>query len=555
MQVGFWIFRYSLVNLLVPKARLRLDARKAKRLIIPLGFLGAITFWLSLTNRLNLPQAYGYMAFLVTKFTSLSVGLLYLYYLNGELTPKEKLAFVTLLVITELLSVASSNFRVIIDPPLVMAVVYWMVKRKFPWTFFAIGALLFGILQPVKSEYRLRVWKNGYSEGSVGGRLALWGELLGANWYGVLHGRHGAVEQSARGSLSRTDIIHMFSRVLSMTPRFVPYQHGDTYSYLLYALIPARPVAGEARIGIRQSVFRCRLRISRSKIGRRNLDRYSAFARSVYQLWVVGRFVYHDVDRDGLCGRRPAAQPLGCRRGSYRYLRGHHDHPLEHRNKHRRGLRSRDPDDPRVYDYSLSCRTTPDLLYFLLRLRYPKGCMNVAHVVPSFYPATAYGGPLESVYALCRSVGSAGCRVRVLTTDADGRRTIDTVEKDKDIVLAENVEIRYCKRWWPESISPSLLSSLHTVVSWADVVHLTAVYSFPTIPTLKICKAMKKPVVWSPRGALERWGGTRRQTGKAVWESGLPYIFSRSRLVLHVTSEEEGQKSLMRFPGLRLAVI
>jgi len=180
--------------------------------------------------------------------------------------------------------------------------------------------------------------------------------------------------------------------------------------------------------------------------------------------------------------------------------------------------------------------------------------MNIAHITPSFYPATAYGGPLESVYALCRSVGSEGCRVRVLTTDADGRRTIDTVEKNKDIPLAENVEIRYCKRWWPESISPSLLASLHDYVSWADVVHLMAVYSFPTIPTLMTCKALKKPLVWSPRGALERWGGTRRQAGKAVWESACR-IFFPERLALHVTSDEEGQKSLKRFPGIRMAVI
>jgi glycosyltransferase involved in cell wall biosynthesis len=180
--------------------------------------------------------------------------------------------------------------------------------------------------------------------------------------------------------------------------------------------------------------------------------------------------------------------------------------------------------------------------------------MNIAHVVPSFYPATAYGGPLESVYALCRASASQGSQIRVLTTDADGPKIIETVEKEKEMFLSDHVTIRYCHRQWPESISFSLLQSLRAYVAWADVVHLTAVYSFPTLPTLAFCKAMNKPVVWSPRGALERWKGTRKQAGKALWEF-VCRTLAPQQWVLHVTSEEEGQKSLMRFPGLRTAVI
>jgi len=51
------------------------------------------------------------------------------------------------------------------------------------------------------------------------------------------------------------------------------------------------------------------------------------------------------------------------------------------------------------------------------------------------------------------------------------------------------------------SVSPTFLRLLAAYVSWADIVHLTAVYSFPSIA----CKILGKPLVWSPRGMLQRW--------------------------------------------------
>jgi glycosyltransferase involved in cell wall biosynthesis len=98
------------------------------------------------------------------------------------------------------------------------------------------------------------------------------------------------------------------------------------------------------------------------------------------------------------------------------------------------------------------------------------------------------------------------------------------------------------------------LKQLPVYVQWSDVVHLTAVYSFPTIPTLLACKRFDKPVVWSPRGALQRWGGTTHVWQKALWEQ-ICWLVAPTRLVLHVTSEEEADASLRRLPGIEVVVI
>lgn len=180
--------------------------------------------------------------------------------------------------------------------------------------------------------------------------------------------------------------------------------------------------------------------------------------------------------------------------------------------------------------------------------------MKVLHVIPSFYPASNYGGPIESTYHLCRNLASSGCDVRVLTTDANGPQAVLDVPKDREIQIAEGVSVRYCHRRMRDSVSPALLRSLPSYIRWADVVHLTAVYSFPTIPTLLTCRFLNKPVVWSLRGSLQPWEGSSRVAEKKIWEKVCRLTAPR-KLVFHVTSQEEAIASMRRFPGVETIVI
>jgi glycosyltransferase involved in cell wall biosynthesis len=180
--------------------------------------------------------------------------------------------------------------------------------------------------------------------------------------------------------------------------------------------------------------------------------------------------------------------------------------------------------------------------------------MRVLHIVPMFYPAHYYGGPTQSVYSLCRHVARLGGEVRVLTTNANGPTADLPVRTGVEEELDDAVRVTYCRRLLAQAVAPSLTSRLSAMVRWADVVHITAVYSFPVIPALLACRTQNKPVVWSPRGSLQRWSGSRRVPLKNVWD-----LFCRMvkppRLVLHVTSQEEAEESTARYPGVPAAVI
>ena len=181
--------------------------------------------------------------------------------------------------------------------------------------------------------------------------------------------------------------------------------------------------------------------------------------------------------------------------------------------------------------------------------------MKVLHVVPSFHPAYFYGGPIRSTFELCRNLAELGCEVRVLTTDANGLSKVLDVDKNEEVEVPEGFRVRYCPRRLRHSVSPTLMRLLPTYMRWADVVHLTGVYNFPTLPTLLWGRSLNKAMIWSPRGALQRWEGSSRIGLKKVWDFLWYHTADRARLTMHVTSEHESRETLARFPKLRMAMI
>jgi glycosyltransferase involved in cell wall biosynthesis len=183
-----------------------------------------------------------------------------------------------------------------------------------------------------------------------------------------------------------------------------------------------------------------------------------------------------------------------------------------------------------------------------------RGPLKIAHITPAFYPAHTYGGPSESAYQLSAHLARKGLRVRVLTTDANGIDRVLDVPKNVEIELEPRLDVRYSRRRFAHSASPDLLAHLSEYVRWSDVVHLNAVYNFTTLPTLLACRVHGRPLVWSPRGALQGAATRRSRQVKAIWDSACSALVP-ARTVLHVTSEAEARESAPYFPGVRTEVI
>ncbi len=182
------------------------------------------------------------------------------------------------------------------------------------------------------------------------------------------------------------------------------------------------------------------------------------------------------------------------------------------------------------------------------------GAIHVLHVSPFFAPAWVYGGLVESAYQFARHLARAGAAVRVLTTDANGSgKRLDSAAK-APYTHGQGFEVRYCARVARQSVSLELVGALVEQVRWADVVHLHAAYSFPTIPALLVARMLERPVVWTPHGALQRWSGSRRIQFKSLWEKVCSLVAPRA-LVLHLTSQSEVEETRARFPRAAIGLI
>ena len=185
--------------------------------------------------------------------------------------------------------------------------------------------------------------------------------------------------------------------------------------------------------------------------------------------------------------------------------------------------------------------------------------LRVLHVTPWFYPAVAFGGPTFSTKAICDGLaGDPAVEIRVLTTDAASLAKGDRLAlPDNPAWFPKGYRVTYARRQAATSISAGLMLRLPAQIFWADVVHLSLTYSFPTIPTLALCLFFGRPVVWSPRGALqatEQWAEAPRQGIKRIFERVCQAVRPR-RTFLHVTSDMERDGSRARLPGLPVTVI
>lgn len=179
--------------------------------------------------------------------------------------------------------------------------------------------------------------------------------------------------------------------------------------------------------------------------------------------------------------------------------------------------------------------------------------MKVLHVAPSYYPATFWGGPIWSTKAICDAIAAdPDVTLRVLTTDAAGPQVGDRVTP-----AALPYPVHYARRIAGHSFAPGLVARLPAAIAWADVVHLTATYNTPTLPTLMFARLLNRPVVWSPRGALQAthdWDAAPRKRAKAIFERVANVLRPRDT-VLHVTAQIEAARSVDRLRGITQVVI
>lgn len=128
--------------------------------------------------------------------------------------------------------------------------------------------------------------------------------------------------------------------------------------------------------------------------------------------------------------------------------------------------------------------------------------MKVLHVVPTYLPATRYGGPIYSVHGLCKGLVACGVEADVFTTSVDGPE--DSPVEHETPIDVDGVKVTYFRssRMRRLYYSPPLKKALRSAVLKYDVVHLHSVFLWPTLAAARIASRAGRPYVVSPRGML-----------------------------------------------------
>jgi glycosyltransferase involved in cell wall biosynthesis len=183
--------------------------------------------------------------------------------------------------------------------------------------------------------------------------------------------------------------------------------------------------------------------------------------------------------------------------------------------------------------------------------------MHLLHIVPSYLPATRYGGPIYSVHGLARALVDRGHRVEVFTTNVDGP-SLSPVPVLQP-VMVDGVEVTYFPTHIGRRIyrSPSMFEALDARIGEFDLLHLHSVFLWPTSMAAAVARRNGVPYVISPRGMLVRELIRRKsRILKTAWIS----LFERGNLrgagSIHLTSETEARDFRdLHLPARRIDLI
>jgi len=184
----------------------------------------------------------------------------------------------------------------------------------------------------------------------------------------------------------------------------------------------------------------------------------------------------------------------------------------------------------------------------------PSRRLRILHIIPTYFPAVRYGGPIRSVHALATGLVKRGHEVHVFTSSVDGPSDLavpQQVPVNLDGVLVHYFKVPFLRRlFW----CPTMQLALREEVAGFDVLHLHSVFLWPTWSAARIAKSSAVPYLVSPRGML---GKTVIDGKSKLLKSAWIRLIEQKTLLdssgVHVTAD--GEAIDIRALGLRLPEI
>lgn len=251
---GYYSLHTHRVARRVPTIDLHLNEKKAVVYCVLVGLL--LPFVLGLRGLLSEDANLQFSAVftLLQNQQLVVIGILGWLVYSGRSTKWHRVLLYCVVLVTTWRGLSTAFLEQALIPITVLFVIRWLYSKRLSiLSIIAITAIVV-FLSPVKSTFRQAVWVDSAGQGGsvsdVINAPFLWIEQASEYWAATLSGERDVAEATSSAA-SRTDLIHQFAHIYSLTPEVIPYQYGNTYSYFVVAWIPRalwpdKPQAGGA---------------------------------------------------------------------------------------------------------------------------------------------------------------------------------------------------------------------------------------------------------------------------------------------------------------------
>ena len=172
--------------------------------------------------------------------------------------------------------------------------------------------------------------------------------------------------------------------------------------------------------------------------------------------------------------------------------------------------------------------------------------MRVLHVIPSVSPKR--GGPSFAVLAMVRALRARGVDAEIATTTDDGEGVLDVPVEQ--LTEREGVPVRYFDRWSPPlravrefAYSRSLARWLEKAVGSYDLLHVHAIFSYPSTRAMSTARRYGVPYLNRPLGQLCEWSLRRRAWKKRAYLALVERANLNAAAAIQYMTEKEHQEA------------